>query len=61
MVKISVDFIFTLIGLAYLTGGVSDVAENNDQTLSKFQARISVSRGTDFVSPSTSVPVGTEY
>jgi len=55
MVKISVDFIFTLAYSKRLW------CRRNDQTLSKFQARISVCRGTDFLSPSTSVPVGTEY
>jgi len=33
----------------------------NDETLPKIQARICELSGTDFWSPSTSVPVGTDY
>jgi len=33
---------------------------SNDETLPKVQARISEFSGTDFWSPSTSVPVGAE-
>jgi len=34
---------------------------SNDETLPKVQSRISELSGTDFWSPSTSMPVGTEY
>jgi len=43
MVKISVDFTFTLAYSKRLWW------RRNDQILSKFQARISVHRGTDFL------------